>query len=435
MKRVILSLLFFQFALCSFAETLEQCQELAYQNFPLVKRYDLIAQSSQYTVANLNRGWLPQIIFSAQASLQSDVVTLPDALKNAMSAQGANVKGLKKDQYKVALDLQQNIWDGGATSAQKEVALRQQDLQNTQNSSDIYALRERVNDLFFGSLLVEEKVKLCKILISLIENNCKRLENLKEEGVAMESEVFVIQAELLSAKQQYSELESTHNALISMLSLFCGHQIEALEDDGTLTDSELSLTGVASLHFSDFSNRPEMKVLDKQDALVSAQLKALDAKVMPHFSLFAQGYYGYPGLNMYEDMFSHDWSLNGIVGLRMNWNISNLYTRNNDKKKLLIQKETIENSREIFVFNTRLQQTQEEQYTQRCQKLISQDDEIIALRKKVREAAEAKLDNGIIDVNGLLQEISREQKAEINRIQHLIEMKQHIAELKYIKGE
>ena len=124
-----------------------------------------------------------------------------------------------------------------------------------------------------------------------------------------------------------------------------------------------------------------------------------------------------------------------MVGLRLRWNISGFDTRGNDKKRLSLQRDRIENAREVFTFNTTLQQTRERNYLERCQKLLSQDDEVIALRRTAREAAEAKLEHGIIDVNGLLLELNREQQAWIKRVEHEIEMQQHLAELRYLSGE
>ena len=426
MKKRLLLLFSLLLYFGAFAETLDECQRLAEQNYPLVKRYDLIRQTTDYTVANLNRGWLPQIAFSAQATLQSEVVTLPDALNSVMAMQGLEVKGLKKDQYKVALDVQQNIWDGGAISAQKEIARRESEVQNAQTDVDLYAVRDRVANLYFGILLLQEKGKLVDANIALMASNVKRLETLFDGGVAMKSDVASLKAQLLEAQQQRTDIDCFILALRQMLNLFCGKDIASVE----MPDLAESL-----LNNTQLENRPEWKLLDKQSALLRARENALDAMILPHVSLFAQGFYGYPGLNMYDDMFSHNWSLNGIIGLRMNWNISGFYTRSNDKKKLSLQRGQIENAREVFTFNTGLQQTQERQYFERCQKLLSQDDEVIELRKSVREAAESKLENGIIDINGLLLEMTREQQALIKRVEHEIEMQQHLAEMRYFSGE
>lgn len=408
------------------AQSLAECQKLAEQNYPLIRKYDLISQTSQYTVQNLNRGWLPQLSLSAQATLQSDVVSLPDVLQNMMTAQGFDVKGLKKDQYKIALDLQQVIYDGGAISSQKEVARRQSEVQAAQNEVSLYQIRERINDLYFGYLLTREHIELNNSSLHLLNNNIERLQNLLDNGVAMQCDVNTLKAEALTAEQRKTELESSATALQQMLSLFCGKDV-------TPTDQLDGSTGIASA--SSFDDRPELKLLDSQSSLLSAQRHALNSQILPKVSLFAQGFYGYPGYNMYEDMFSHDWSLNGMVGIRLNWNLSSFYTRSGDIHKLRLQEEQLQNARDVFNFNTNLQQTQEQLYSEKSRKLLQQDDEIIQLRQSVREATEAKLENGIIDTNTLLQEITREESARLSKLQHQIEFAQHQAELQYIQAK
>jgi outer membrane protein TolC len=183
------------------------------------------------------------------------------------------------------------------------------------------------------------------------------------------------------------------------------------------------------------NRRPELKMLDAQIGLLNAQEKALNAVLMPKVGVFAQGFYGYPGLNMFEDMMRHKWSLNGIIGARVTWNIGALYTRKNDKAKLQLQRDITENSREVFLFNNQLEQIQQCENVERYQKLMTDDDEIIALRQAVRRAAESKLAHGIIDVNDLVREINQENAACVQQSVHEIEMLKEIYDNKYTMGE
>lgn len=178
------------------------------------------------------------------------------------------------------------------------------------------------------------------------------------------------------------------------------------------------------------TQRPELSLFNAQARQLNARSAQLDAAIRPRLSLFAQGYYGYPGYNMFEDMFSHDWSLNGMIGMRLSWNISSLYTHKNEKRKIATAANEIENARDVFLFNNRLQTTQERMAVERYRKIMADDDEIIQLRTSVRQAAEAKLSHGIIDVNGLLQEITRENTARTQQSVHEIEMLKAIYELK-----
>lgn len=399
--------------------TLNDCQKWAAENYPLLKRYELLQATTDYTVANINKGWLPQLSAGAQATLQSDVMSLPDGLKSIMSQAGYNVKGLKKDQYKVAIDVSQTIYDGGSIKAAKQAARAEGEAKARQNDVDMFAIRDRVNNLFFGILLAEDKLKLNSDLQQLLLDNCRKLEAMVKGGTATKVDLDAVKAEYLNARQQQVELSSAKNSYVSMLEIFTGRQIEQpLKRPEAAVPEDIG------------TQRPELSLFNAQAKQLNARSAQLDAAIRPRLSLFAQGYYGYPGYNMFEDMFSHDWSLNGMIGMRLNWNISSLYTHKNEKRKLATAANEIENARDVFLFNNRLQTTQERMAVERYRRIMADDDEIIQLRTSVRQAAEAKLSHGIIDVNGLLQEITRENTARTQQSVHEIEMLKAIYELK-----
>ena len=211
--------------------------------------------------------------------------------------------------------------------------------------------------------------------------------------------------------QKGTELVSQKQMLQRMLSTFCGIEVNNIQKPQVKSDGRNLATG---------NLRPELKVLDAQISVLNAQEKALNAALMPKVGVFAQGFYGYPGLNMFEDMMRHKWSLNGIIGARVTWNIGALYTRKNDKAKLQLQRDMTENSRENI---------------ERYQKLMAHDGEIISLRQAVRKAAESKLAHGIIDVNDLVREINQENAACVQQSVHEIEMLKEIYDNKYTIGE
>ena len=177
--------------------------------------------------------------------------------------------------------------------------------------------------------------------------------------------------------------------------------------------------------------RPELKAFDAQLRLADAQEKALNAALMPKLGVFAQGYFGYPGYNMFEDMMRHKWSLNGMIGARLTWNIGALYTRKNDKAKIQLQRETAEMNRNVFLWNNNVEVIQQNENIERYKKLMADDEEIINLRSSIRKAAESKLTHGIINVNDLVKEINNENGARVQRLMHEIQMMKEIYDLKY----
>lgn len=399
--------------------TLDECQRLAQENYPLIKQYDLIRQTTDYSVSNISKGWLPQISAVAQASYQSDVMTLPDPLQAMLGQQGYDVKGLRKDQYRIGLDLNQTVYDGGLISGQKNVARLEGEVQTAQTTTNLYVIRQRVNDLYFGILLLEEKIQLNKDLQTLLQSNLDKLHSMLSNGIAMQSDVNTVMAEKLKAEQQATELASSRKSLIDMLAVFIGKSITNL----TMPQDVMVRTME--------NNRPELRLFDTQIELANAQERLLNARLLPKLSVFAQGYYGYPGYDMFDVMFNRDWKLNGMIGVRLSWNIGALYTRKNDRAKLNNHRGLVESARETFLFNNHLTEIQQTDGIAKYRQMIKDDHEIVALRSDVRQSAESRLEHGIIDTNNLLQEITRENQSRIDLSTHTILMLKESYDLKY----
>lgn len=399
--------------------TLDECQRLAQENYPLIKQYDLIRQTTDYSVSNISKGWLPQISAVAQASYQSDVMTLPDPLQTMLGQQGYDVKGLRKDQYRIGIDLNQTVYDGGLISGQKSVARLEGEVQTVQTATDLYAIRQRVNDIYFGILLLDEKIQLNKDLQTLLQSNLDKLNSMLSNGIAMQSDVNTVMAEKLKAKQQATELASSRKSLVDMLSVFIGKKVAdlAMPEDVIVPTTE--------------NNRPELRLFDTQIELADAQKNLLNARVRPKLSLFAQGYYGYPGYDQFDAMFNRNWKLNGMVGIRLSWNIGAFYTRKNDRAKLNTRRGSVEAARETFLFNNHLTEIQQSDGIAKYRQMIKDDQEIVALRSDVRQSAESRLEHGIIDTNNLLQEITRENQSRIDLSTHTILMLKESYDLKY----
>lgn len=421
MRRIILGLL--MLPIMAQAQTLEECQQAAERNYPLIQQFGLIEKTTELTMANIQKGWLPQVSASAQATLQSDVTAFPDQIMKVYQQMGIDMQGLRKDQYRVGIDIQQTVFDGGTIRSQKEIAREQGMVQAAQNEVNLYNVRKRVNEMYFGLLLIDEQMVLNKDLQELLAQSENKLASMVKNGTAAESDYQNVKAERLNVIQQMTGLQSQRSALVRMLSAFCG--IEVKEVVKPAAETSLQTSGL----------RPELKAINAQLRLADAQEKALDAALMPKFGVFAQGFYGYPGYNMFEDMMSRRFSWNGMIGARLTWSIGALYTRKNDKAKIQLQRETAENNRDVFLFNNNLEQIQQNENILRYKKLMADDEEIITLRSSIRKAAESKLSHGIIDVNDFVKEINNENAAKVNGRIHEIEMLKEIYDLKYTTNQ
>lgn len=423
MKKIMISLALIILSSGSWAQTLEECQQAAEKNYPLIKQYGLIAKTTQLTVKNIQKGWLPQVTASAQATYQSAVTAWPESMQSIYQQMGLNMKRLRKDQYKISVDLQQTIYDGGAISSQRNIAQQEGKVQEAQTETNLYQVRRRVNEMYFSLLLLNEQIQLNEDVKILLLSSEKKISAMVKGGTAATSDLDNVRAERLSVEQQNENLKQQKQMLQRMLSVFCG-----LEVNNTQKPAPVQIASSVNHH-------PEMRLYNSQLELTEAKEKALETQLRPKLGLFAQGFYGYPGLNMFEDMMNRKWSLNGIVGIKLSWNVSAFYTHKNDKARLSAQREMIENAREVFIFNNKLEEIQQNENINRYQTMMKSDDEIIVLRTNVRKAAESKLTHGIIDVISLLREINNENAAKTQQSIHEIDMLKEMYNLKYTNNE
>lgn len=401
--------------------TLDECRRLAREHYPEIRQYDLVRRTEEYTLSNARQAWLPQLSFAAQATWQTEVPSFPNALAGMLAQQGIDMPGMNKDQYKAALELNQTLWDGGKSEADKRIARAEAAEQARSADVDLYALQGRVDNLFFGILLLDERIAQTRLTLDLLRSNLEKVRALQRNGVAMQSDADAVEAELLTVNQQLTQVTASRDSYRRMLEIFTGRPL----------DGEQLERPDASEPRSMESSRPELALFDATADKLTAQERLVKSATRPRFGLFAQGYYGYPGMDYFQSMMSSDWSWNAMVGVKMSWNFGAYYTRKNSLAKLQTAKAQVEVQRDIFLFNTRLQTAEENGDIVRLRKALADDDRIVALRRSVREAAESKLRNGVIDTDDLLRKITDEAAAATARSAREIELLKTIYELKH----
>lgn len=402
-------------------QTLQECQQAAERNYPLIQQYGLTEKTTQLTVENIGKAWLPQVTATAQATYQSDVTAWPEQMQAVYQQMGLNMKGLRKDQYRVGIDVSQTVYDGGMTSSRKDIARMQGAVEQAQTEVTMYQVRRRVNEMYFALLLADEQIRLNADLENTLVGSEEKLSAMYHRGTASESDYLSVKAERLKVVQQGEDIKAQRKSLAMMLSTFCGIEVRNPSKPAAITRTTTST----------LTSRPELKVIEARLRLADVQEESLDAALKPRLGVFAQGFYGYPGYNMFEDMMHHRWSWNGMVGARLSWNIGALYTRKNDKAKIQLMRDMAENSRDVFMYNNTLEQIQQNENIDRYRRMMQADDEIVSLRTSVRQAAESKLSHGIIDVNDLLKEINAENSAQTQRTIHEIQMLKEMYELSF----
>lgn len=421
MKRITLLAIAALVLLCAHAQlTIEQCQRLARENYPLIRQYGLIDQSSKFTLDNLKHSWLPQVNLSAQATYQNETPSFPDQMKAMLAASGLDMKGLDKDQYRLQLDVNQKIYDGGKASSERAITQAQDVEQKAQTDVDLYSLNKRVNDLYFGALLMDESIKQTEMTLEMLNGNLDKLRAHVRGGIATSADESQLRAEIMTVEQSKTTMEWNRQAFIHMLEILIGKHIG---------EQQLVVPN-ATEPISSTIDRPELRLIDAKIGTINARERAINASVMPVISAFGQAFYGYPGYNTFENMVNRKWSLNALVGVRATWSLSSLYDRKNNLSRLNTARQQAELQREAFLVNTRLEVSHENDEIKRLRELIASDATIVSLRRDVRQAEESKLRNGIIDIHRLVERITDENTAAQAQILHNIELLKTIYDLK-----
>lgn len=424
MKKVIQAtaiLLVLLAATPSAAITIDECRRMATENYPMVKQYGLVEMSTDYSISNAKRNYLPRISISAQATYQSEVVEFSPEIQNMFSTFGVNYAGIDKDQYRATIELQQNIWDGGISKAQRKKAEAEGTSSARSIETEIYSVNERIDQLYFGILILKARQEQNTKLRELLKSNCDKIEGMLKNGTAMQSDYDAVRAEQLAAEQDYRRITASCKAYCNMLSLFTGKEITP--------DTEFTLP--EAIYDPDAENRrPELSLIDARISELDAEEFALKRASNPKIGAFAQGFYGNTGLNMFKDMTEHRWSANYIVGIKLQWDISQYYTRRNTKNKITLARQQLLNNKETFLFNSDIKRKEIEGEIDKMHEIMHKDDEIIKLRRSVREAAESKYRNGVIYISDLLREITLENNAEIAGKLNRIELAKEIYRLK-----
>jgi outer membrane protein TolC len=384
--------------------TLEECYLKARDNYPLIKQKEYIAKSKDYNVSNVWKGYFPQITINGQASYQSDVTTIP------LPTLGASYETLSKDQYKAFADVSQVIYDGGLISSQADIQESMAEVDDQKLEIELLNLKERVNQIYFGILLLDEQLKQIDLVKKDLNESLSKLTASLEFGTATQTNVDILKAELLKTEQRKIELFSSRKAYIKMLSLLINGNLD--EDSNLVPPRTLNIITAAEI------NRPELKLYSSHQKIVESQNGLTVSKILPKASLFFQGGYGKPTFDMLKNEFG--WYY--ITGARLSWPLSNFYTQGNEKEINELTKKTIETQKETFLLNTNVSLKQQLIEIDKLKDLINVDKEIIVLRTSVKESSRAQLENGVITSSDFIRELNSEDSAKQNLAMHTIQL-------------
>jgi outer membrane protein TolC len=384
--------------------TLDFCQQQARANYPLSRQSELLQSATELKIRNLTSSWLPQLSLNGQSSYQSDVTTIP------LKLQGVTIPQLDQDMHRVSLDLTNTLYDGGLTRRQKslEKAALRVDQQNVE--VELYQLRERIDQLYFNALLLQENEKLLDVLHSEIVARIRVVESAVRNGVALQSDADVLSAELIKLEQQLLEIALNRKTSFEMLSEYLGQEVTSAT---VLTVPELNISPEPAPFL-----RPEFKLLDLQTQKLDASRALLSTKLMPRMAIFGQLGYGRPGLNM----LSNDFSDYYIFGIRLSWTPWNWHQTRNDRQWIDLQKSIVQSQKAALEQKTRILLKKDLAEIEKYETLILKDAEIIALRARITRTFASQLENGTITATDYLAELNAETQARLNKQLHLIQL-------------
>jgi outer membrane protein TolC len=381
--------------------TIQECYTLGESNYPLTRQRGLIARTEEYTIDNLSKGIYPQLAVSGSGTYQSAVTSI--------TVPGFNIPAVSKDQYKIYGEVDQTLTDFGINHQKKVISQTNAAIQEENLNTQLYALKDRINQLYFGILLIDGQLEQNDLSKANIQTGIDKVQASINNGTDFKSSLNKLQAQLLTTDQHSIELQASRRAYTDMLGLFIG---QALDDSTHLETPEAP-------GLNDSINRPELKSYDLQVQSYRDQIKLTRLGLFPTLSAFFQGGYGKPSP---VNLLSVDWSPYYIAGVRLNWNIGGLYTYRKDRLTSLNNEEMALTDRSTFLFNTQLTLRQESADVRKYRTLLASDEDIIRLRESVTKSSSAQLANGVLSANDYLLDVNAEAQARQDRVVHKIQM-------------
>lgn len=417
-KQIILYILLFSLPLSIHSQsiTLNECQDLARTNFPIAKQQGMIDQITKATIEALMAQYFPQFRLSGQASYQSDVTKIDLQMPEGIPK--IDVPTMDKDQYKIYIDVSQTVFGGGSLGVQQQITRAEAETNKQQIEVELYKLRDKVNQVYFGILLADEQMKQAELLKNDLNTALDKVKVLVKNGVVLETEQLNLEAELIALNQNIQNIEFGRVSLFEVLVKLTGKEL----DKNTKLEKPSLPTKESTFV------RPELTLIDYQKNTLSLQNLQLAALNVPEISLFLQGGWGKPGLNMFSTKFEPYY----VGGVRFQWNISRLYTIIRDRRNIDTRLKMYDVEKEVFRLNNEIEQTQQRNKIAQLVSAIESDYKLIALRSKIKATSQLQLENGVITSTDFIREANAENQARQTKTLHEIQLLQAEFDLEQI---
>lgn len=394
--------------------TLQQLRTAAKENYPEFRQKAISKQGYDLELEKLKTLLYPKLNFGLQASWQSAVTSV--------EVPGIEIPMQRRDQYKAYVDVNQVLWDGGIMGRQLDLKEAQQQVDQQKIEVSLQKSQEQVDFLFFSALLLQAQVEQLSLVRSTVENKLKQVQGAIANGVMLESNAWLLEAELIKNNQLQTEAKAQQQAVNRMLSEWTGLSVTA--------DARFEVPSQRDLPSKPVISRQELHLFSLQNRAVDLGIAAVDAKYRPRIVAFSQVGYGRPGLNMLDTNFQ-PWA---VVGARLSWDIYDWGAGKVEKESLTLQKELVKLQRDAFERQTNIALIQVEEDLDKLRKLLQQDDDMIKLRGKIKDMASTQLESGVITATEYIDRLNEETAANLAKHLHEIQVLMTQARYGYITG-
>ncbi|MCB9284455.1 MAG: TolC family protein [Lewinellaceae bacterium] len=389
--------------------SLTECYQWAEEAYPLGEKLPLLERAQDLRIEQIRSERMPSLDANFMAGFQSEVPHFPPELPSSISSL------IDLPLYKAQLSVQAGylIYDGGLTKARiaQEKTQLAADVQSV--AVELNKLKESVNQLYFGILLLQEKNSILQTTLENLNTQRKRLEAGIRNGVVLPSAADQLDVEILKLQAQIAETQLTETGLRQQLADLTGKSQEEL--------GQLVLPEFPTVEFPLPLQRPEFTWLDLQKESIAQREDLIQAARMPKVSAFAIGGLGYPNpLNFFDD---------GIapyaqIGLQAKWTIYDWGKQKRDRELLGVQQLILDNQRDVLETNLNRADANFIQQIRSIEQLMDSDRQIADLQAKLLNTISVQMENGVATVTDYVLQANAETLARMQLKTHEVQLAQ-----------
>ncbi len=397
--------------------SLFRCHRMAMETHPYQGQKELYERSRDLKVKNHTVNWLPSLELNGKYTWQNEVVQIPFA----ELVPGFDKPSMPHYNYKLTLDVQQTLYDGGISRKGKELEESVFEVNRQKVEVSLNRLKEQVNRTYFYILVLQQKERIMQLKQNELLERLSMMESHLRNETVLESDLNVIRAEILKVGQQLAEISIGKETALAALK--------------ELTSMDISEETVLEMPTSEMQTGtrpflPEHVLYELQIRNLDAGMRLAERQRYPRAFVFGQLGYGNPALDFFRDEFRAYY----IVGAGLQWRFWDWNRTRREKEVLAVQQDIIRTQQEAFDKTLCILLEELAADIVKYEDAVARDKEILRLRRDITIAAISKLENGVITPTEYVTELNAEIQARIQLDLHRIQLEQARIEYLTAKG-